>query len=67
MGAEEAEEEHNSSEQKQPAHLAAAFALSRFVVPGLLWSGRGHTCLFGILVDEVVNAQFEVGAVEFLG
>ena len=72
MRTKEAEEKHHGSKQKQAANLAAAFGMSRFrmsrfKVPGLLWSGRRHRCLFGIFIDEVMDAQFKIRAVELLG
>ena len=62
-GAEQAEDEDGDGEQEGAANLAAAF-----VGTGRCgWVRRRHGCLLGGFVDEVVDAEFEVGAVELAG
>jgi hypothetical protein len=61
-----AKDQHSSGEQKQGADLTAALMLTRLLWLAW-WNRQRHLCLLWILIDEIVDAQFEVRAVELLG
>ena len=61
VGSEEREDQDGGGEGEGATDLAASFL--KMCCAGFGWEGR-HGCLLGGSVDEVVDAEFEVGAVE---